>query len=419
VGGEASLLVNQVEARMTPLDSALAGLDRLGPARASPAAIYPALVLAGTLAPIPGVVSVSTRRLASLLRWREQSVCDALDELQAGGLVRVDLERGLLWVPAAARVRRPFNSREIARWVRHWSALPECELRERIASDMRALLAEKGASFVVAFEARCLKPPLLVHENPKPAVAMPKTKAKPRKEPLGKAPSELEFDELWAHYPKRAGSNPKADALRAYLVRRRDDKVPFETIKAGLVRYQRFCEATQKIGTERVMQAATFFGPSQRFAEEWTLPADLVIASVPEALATHPRFESVFAAYPRHDAKEEAWAVWRRLAPEPDDAMAERMVVSIGHWASTPRWREADGQYIPPLAQWLKTTSWDRSFAAKSGADFETITALLNGAVPAAAGGRVYEGEVVPERPEAVPAAVPRGDLFGLSLPLR
>ena len=33
------------------------------------------------------------------------------------------------------------------------------------------------------------------------------------------------------------------------------------------------CEATNKAGTEYVMQAATFLGPEQYFLEPWTPPA--------------------------------------------------------------------------------------------------------------------------------------------------
>jgi hypothetical protein len=41
----------------------------------------------------------------------------------------------------------------------------------------------------------------------------------------------------------------------------------------GTRRYAEFCKSTGKVGTEYVMQAATFFGPDQRYLEPWTLPA--------------------------------------------------------------------------------------------------------------------------------------------------
>lgn len=38
-------------------------------------------------------------------------------------------------------------------------------------------------------------------------------------------------------------------------------------------RYAAFCAATGKVGTEYVMQGATFLGPDRRFEDEWALPA--------------------------------------------------------------------------------------------------------------------------------------------------
>ena len=40
----------------------------------------------------------------------------------------------------------------------------------------------------------------------------------------------------------------------------------------GVNRYAAFCQATGKIGTEFVMMASTFFGPSQHYLEDWVLP---------------------------------------------------------------------------------------------------------------------------------------------------
>lgn len=42
----------------------------------------------------------------------------------------------------------------------------------------------------------------------------------------------------------------------------------------GVRRYGHYCGATGKLGTEYVMQAATFFGPDKRYAETWEPPAN-------------------------------------------------------------------------------------------------------------------------------------------------
>jgi hypothetical protein len=80
-----------------------------------------------------------------------------------------------------------------------------------------------------------------------------------------------EFDVLWAMYPRRNGSNPKKKAFGAYRSRLREGHSPTD-ISAGLERYVRWCEDTEKTDTEYVMQASRFFGPGEEFLNPWTSP---------------------------------------------------------------------------------------------------------------------------------------------------
>lgn len=80
-----------------------------------------------------------------------------------------------------------------------------------------------------------------------------------------------EFDALWSRYPKRAGGNSRKEALAAYRASRKRHTP--EVIAAGLERYRAFIEATGKVGTEYVKQAASFFGPKDHFLEPWDVPA--------------------------------------------------------------------------------------------------------------------------------------------------
>ncbi len=79
------------------------------------------------------------------------------------------------------------------------------------------------------------------------------------------------FEACWEAYPKRAGSNSKRDAAKAYLARLRAGATPDELL-AGVERYAAFVRATGKEGTEYVKQAATFFGPGEHFREPWNPP---------------------------------------------------------------------------------------------------------------------------------------------------
>ncbi|SEH89304.1 hypothetical protein [Paraburkholderia hospita] len=89
--------------------------------------------------------------------------------------------------------------------------------------------------------------------------------------PDPKPSDEEQFSEAWAAYPKRAGGNSKADALKAWNARRKD-KIEPERMIEGVKRYAKFCDATEKTGTEYVKQAATFFGPGLHFDMDWTPP---------------------------------------------------------------------------------------------------------------------------------------------------
>ena len=80
------------------------------------------------------------------------------------------------------------------------------------------------------------------------------------------------FEEAWQAYPKRAGGNPKGKALKAWNARIREG-VTADQLIAGVARYAAYSIAAGKVGTEFVMQAATFFGPDRRFAEDWTSSA--------------------------------------------------------------------------------------------------------------------------------------------------
>jgi hypothetical protein len=81
------------------------------------------------------------------------------------------------------------------------------------------------------------------------------------------------FARAWKLYPKRAGSNSKADALRQWTARRKAGVSPDDMI-AGVERYAAFMRAKGDEGTEFVKQAATFFGRG----EHWKEPYDITTA---------------------------------------------------------------------------------------------------------------------------------------------
>lgn len=96
----------------------------------------------------------------------------------------------------------------------------------------------------------------------------------PEKDPTAAArPAELpEFAEFRASYPERNGNQPWRRALTAANARLAEGHT-WPELLGGADRYARWCKATGKLGTEHVMQAATFCGPDKPFLKPWTLPA--------------------------------------------------------------------------------------------------------------------------------------------------
>lgn len=91
-----------------------------------------------------------------------------------------------------------------------------------------------------------------------------------------------DFGAAWAIYPKRGGTNSRADAERQYAARRREG-VTQQELQEGTARYAAFCEATGKTGTEYVMQAVRFFGRGHHYAEAWDAPATPLRGTRPTA----------------------------------------------------------------------------------------------------------------------------------------
>lgn len=99
----------------------------------------------------------------------------------------------------------------------------------------------------------------------------PTLKEKKRKEKKGNICNDR-FDEFWAAYPRRAGGNPKARAKIVYRARVKEG-VSEDVLIDAVKRYAAFCEATRKVKTEYVKQAASWLSPTFRgWEEDWEIP---------------------------------------------------------------------------------------------------------------------------------------------------
>jgi len=81
-----------------------------------------------------------------------------------------------------------------------------------------------------------------------------------------------DFLRAWELYPKRFGGNAKKPAHKAWVARLREGVSEDELIIAT-TNYAAHIRATGKDSTEYVMQAATFYGPNERWRDYLEAPA--------------------------------------------------------------------------------------------------------------------------------------------------
>ena len=79
-----------------------------------------------------------------------------------------------------------------------------------------------------------------------------------------------EFEAVWRIYPKREGSNPKKRAHKAWLARIREG-IDHQVLMDAVANYRVFCDQKGSTGSSFVMQAATFFGPDERWKDEYVV----------------------------------------------------------------------------------------------------------------------------------------------------
>lgn len=83
--------------------------------------------------------------------------------------------------------------------------------------------------------------------------------------PAGKYPPD--FEEAWSLYPARPGASKQA-TFKAWAARIKAGTTALEMIE-GTVKYAAYCKAERKEG-EYIKLPATFYGPGEHFAADWT-----------------------------------------------------------------------------------------------------------------------------------------------------
>jgi len=100
------------------------------------------------------------------------------------------------------------------------------------------------------------------------ASGYPREEKRREKEEKNKEEYSSDFEKAWSLYPRRSGGNPKKLAWKSWNARIAEGVTPEELVEATR-QYAEYIKAKGKSGTEFVMQASTFYGPNERWQEEY------------------------------------------------------------------------------------------------------------------------------------------------------
>lgn len=101
---------------------------------------------------IPGVVVAGPATLGEEFDLSPDEVRGLSAELAQAGLLRADWEARLLWLPDVHLDDPPANPSIVRGWSKYWGTLPECSLRDVIASQIRSVVVPRGTAFATEID---------------------------------------------------------------------------------------------------------------------------------------------------------------------------------------------------------------------------------------------------------------------------
>lgn len=123
----------------------------LSPAPPNAQTLWLRLLTAPEQTAIPGVIVAWEAGLAQSLGWPLKGFREAFGEALALGMLEGHFEAGLVWVPKAIEHNRPESPNVIRSWRHAWIEVPECDLKNRIHSQLYAFVEGLGEGFRKAF----------------------------------------------------------------------------------------------------------------------------------------------------------------------------------------------------------------------------------------------------------------------------
>lgn len=145
----------------------------LSPLAPSGQALWIFLLTAPERTALPGLLPVGSAALAERLEWPRRKFDSAVQELVTKGMLKVDQEAKLFWIPNAVKYNRPQNANVVKGWAKLWLGIPECKLKSEAHRRIRRFLENELPNLVDDFLLACpIAGAGLTARNSKPSRAL-------------------------------------------------------------------------------------------------------------------------------------------------------------------------------------------------------------------------------------------------------
>jgi hypothetical protein len=208
-----------------------------------------------------------------LLPWDNCDLKELAINLDSSGLIRFysSQEKTYINIPNFERHQNPHKNEKLK-----GSDIPRYSDELRQAFDLKGIKINRDKNGTNRDE-NATHPAdslLLIPDSPilNPSTPKPQKPAQAPMDTKVKTPDYPDwFEEIWKHYPTRAGGDNKKIAFQKANARVNEGKTTDELYSA-VDRYKYFVVATGKVSTEYVKQAATFFGSIDNIVNPWAVP---------------------------------------------------------------------------------------------------------------------------------------------------
>lgn len=183
---------------------------------------------------IPGVYHAYAEGLAKDLGWSVKDYRKVFAEVFSRGMVKVDWDAGLIFIPNAIKHNLPENPKVIIGWGKYWDELPQCALKDEAYHHLKDFLIDytkdKSESFLEAFGKTIRYLPVTVTATASDSARSLEEGKEGVGEKGGKSSAGLNgFDAFWIAYPRKKN---KGQAEKVWTVLKPSEQLQAEIFAA-------------------------------------------------------------------------------------------------------------------------------------------------------------------------------------------